>query len=310
MLNFIETNGHPIAAHEADEGVDWRVMLRGRTASREVRAVADRFDWRLYPIAREERDRWLAHVIDAIESAALPVAGPMRHEAWERGWAENAEHRNLIPRYFGKYPLVRWCDHLMRPHDLMFELHALATLQCWLADLFMRGVRHVYEFGAGTGHNLARLQPFLGTDTYLHALDWSQSGLDLISAWSTHSITTQAFDFFAPDPGVHLEAGSAVMTCAALEQTGDRFGPFIEFLLREKPAVVVHIEPLVELMELNSVLDYLCLRYAMKRGYLRGLVPAVQLLEREGRARIHALQRTHVGSLFLEGYSVLVWSPI
>ena len=46
-------------------------------------------------------------------------------------------------------------------------------------------------------------------------------------------IAGRRFDFFAPDRSLVLERGSGVLTMCALEQTGDRFGPPLDYFLAE-----------------------------------------------------------------------------
>jgi len=79
--------------------------------------------------------------------------------------------------------------------------------------------------------------------------------------------------------------------------------------LAQKPAMCIHVEPIAELLNENVLLDNLSCKYFRKRNYLHGFLCGLQELERRGQARIHRTQRTGIGSLFIEGYSVVVWSP-
>ena len=72
----------------------------------------------------------------------------------------------------------------------------------------------------------------------------------------------------------------------------------------------VHLEPLVELYDEDSLFDYPAIRYHRKRGYLDGYLTALRKLEREGRAEILDTRRLQFGSFFQEGYSLVMWKPL
>jgi hypothetical protein len=50
--------------------------------------------------------------------------------------------------------------------------------------------------------------------------------------------------------------------------------------------------------------------FFVRLEYLDGLVSYVRDLESKGNVKIHNLQRTYVGSFYIEGYSLLVWSTV
>ena len=84
----------------------------------------------------------------------------------------------------------------------------------------------------------------------------------------------------------------------------------LEFFLESKPSICVHAEPLRELYDEKNLMDYLAMRYHEKRNYLVGLVPRLKELEMDGRIEILHLHRVMFGSLFHEGYSLLIWRPL
>jgi hypothetical protein len=96
----------------------------------------------------------------------------------------------------------------------------------------------------------------------------------------------------------------------ALEQIGDRFGPFIDYVLRHKPLRVVHVEPTFELYDPASSHDQLAIEYHSQRKYLRGLLPALTRLEKDGRIRMPYQRRLRFGSRFHECFTVIVWEPV
>ncbi len=269
--------------------------------------------------SRAERDSWFLKVVKTINDYNVIPAGEHRLSQWEMGWHENlaAFEKNkvasaLIPRYFGKYNAVRWKQDLIKPLSIDFEYNMLAVIEYWLFEKYLKDVPSIYEFGCGTSHNLLRARQINKTAS-LHGCDWTSTAEKIISllkeAGLEKNVSGHLFDFFNPDNNFHLEPGSAVYTVAALEQAGQNFEKFITYLLSNKPKICVHIEPITELLDDTNFLDYLSIEYFKKRNYLNGFLHFLRKLELGGRIKIHQAQRTYIGSLFVDGYSVVVWSP-
>jgi hypothetical protein len=95
-----------------------------------------------------------------------------------------------------------------------------------------------------------------------------------------------------------------------LEQVGENYEKFVQYLLNNKPAVVVHIEPIPELLDSTKLLDYLSIQYMHKRKYLRGYLTYLESLEKQGKLKILEAKRSGIGSFLIDGYSILVWRPL
>ena len=117
------------------------------------------------------------------------------------------------------------------------------------------------------------------------------------------------FDFFNPDDKLEMPSNSIAFTQSALEQVGEKHEKFINFLLRKNPRLCVHIEPLFELYDKESLVDNIAMRYSKKRGYLQNYLTEIQKLEEEGKAKIIEVRRLFSGGLYHES-SLLVWKPI
>ena len=100
------------------------------------------------------------------------------------------------------------------------------------------------------------------------------------------------------------------LTVASLEQTHKNFSKFLDFILKSKPELIINIEPIGEFLDSNNLLDLLSLKYFEKRNYLSGFYGALKALEEQGLIKIHDARRSYLGSLFIDGYSIIVWSPI
>jgi SAM-dependent methyltransferase len=285
-------------------------------------------------IGQDERDCVLRDCIKAVHEQDLPTAGVHRKSAWEAGWFSNLKQfdpakagRELArPGYYNKYPYVRWKGHFYKAFSPDYEQNMLAVIQDYVFDKYFRHQYCVYEFGCGTGHNLFRVRD-VNPHTELVGLDWAESAVEFINlqaqagAYGWHQTNPEeepqeplakgvTFDFFKPDWNFRLYDLCGVYTVAALEQLGPRFHAWLHYILTQGPRYVAHIEPIAEVLDPNNLLDYLSIEYFKKRGYLSGYLDYLRLLEQVNKVKIHEVTRTTVGSMFIEGYTILVWSPI
>ncbi|MFZ1992058.1 MAG: hypothetical protein WAW96_20065 [Alphaproteobacteria bacterium] len=277
------------------------------------------YDFHYRHLSQSERDGWLRTAIQALLGGALDRAGEARLSKWEFGWGENLaaisdrfDLEAITPRYFGKFDVVRWRQDYIAPLNPQFERNSLAIIQDWLFDKYARNASAVYEFGCGTGHNLLRVRDVNPSAT-LYGLDWTEASQGIIANLNRLGLGGELhglrFNFFEPDPSLEIKRRAVIYTSAALEQTGDRYQPFIEWLISQRPALCLHIEPIAELLDETNLLDYLSVRYFEKRNYLKGFLTHLRKLESDGQIDIHLARRTYIGSLFIDGYSVVAWSP-
>lgn len=268
----------------------------------------------------EESGELFIKIVQNLLDPNLVRAGDHRLDQWEMGWGENLDliSRNpkdvglIIPKYFNKYGAIRWRGRFIRPISEHFEYRSLAVIQDWLFDRYLRDANAIYEFGCGTGYNLLRARE-CNPNATLWGLDWAMASQQIIRQLAENGVATDIhghrFDYFSPDESFRLMPNSVIYTVASLEQVGERWDKFIGYILHNKPKLCVHIEPIAELLDPNNFIDYLSIEYFKKRNYLNGFLDGLRQLAKEGNAQIHRAQRTYIGSLFIEGYSVIVWSP-
>lgn len=245
-------------------------------------------------------------------------SGPQRQNVWEMAWEERLEAfarsgdlSQLTPVYFSANSLIRLRGRFIQPARASFQQEFSALYREGLFRKYFQAVEHVFEFGAGSGYNLIQLHQ-LFPHLSLHGLDWSEAAVQLIEnlGRAGRPLSGRRFDFFAPDPSLELPPGSTVLTMCALEQIGSSFEPFLAFLMSRRPALVVHMEPLLELYRGDDLLDYLGQRYHLQRNYLQGYLPEIQQLAKQGRVEILHIQKVPFGNHYHDGYSTLVWRPI
>jgi len=192
------------------------------------------------------------------------------------------------------------------------EQDGLKLIIQWLLEEYASDCSSLYEFGCGTGSNLVWIRELM-PDIELTGLDWAESSQQIIELVSNRSsdakLHSKNFDYFKPDFNVELKQNAAVLTVASLEQTGKNYNDFLEYLLAKRPKVVIHIEPMWDSLDPNNLLDYLSIRYVKKRNYLDGFREYIWSLSKDGKIEVKVDRRTYLGSLYIDGYSVLIWKP-
>lgn len=290
-----------------------------------------------YPVESLTQNEFI-ETLEQLSDAArggLVKAGPHRRENWVSGWSENLEEareenfspRSVRPKYFRQNQLQRFNNWLYKTEGLGFEPDFLNFLvdnvvkyDAERLQLSLSKNRPIVaEFGCGTGHHLMRLAQELNKgDIELVGLDWAESSQQLLEEFSKRTdleVKGYHFDYFNPaappswisDPGTK-ERLKIFFTVASLEQVGDQYESFIDFVLQQQPDVVVHFEPISELLHGDALGD-LSREYFSARNYLSGFLDKLEYLEANGALKILSAERVGFGSQFTEGYSLIRWCP-
>lgn len=267
----------------------------------------------------EERDKEILKQLNRIKYDDKVVGTPERTTVWEEGWGENlAELRKthsleaLMPRYFRKGQPFRLFQNFIHTDNYKFDFEIRRLIQRSYFEYYLSEYENIYEFGCGTGINLIELSKQY-PEKRLHGLDLTRSSVGILEILKSEfdiNVMGRQWDFTNPDEGYHLEGNCAVYTIAALEQIGKQWEGFLNYLLREKPSMVLHLEPVAEMYDENNLVDWLALEFHRKRHYLDGYYTKLLELEERGLIEILDAHRTYVGNLNDESYSLIVWRPI
>jgi hypothetical protein len=285
-----------------------------------TRSLIQRHDFSYREIVGDERDKLILDVLKRIDGDQQVIGAEERKEVWYKGWDANLQEflstdfalEALIPKFIRPGQPVRLKRSFVFPKNPDFELRFVEVVRSWIFEEFFSRFDNVYEFGCGTGFNLVPLaQRF--PDKKLFGSDFVQSSVDLVNSIARHyklNLSATLFDMISPSPDYCILPSSAVYTFGAIEQLASRFKSLLEFLLKQKPGLCLHIEPTVELYDDTHLIDFLGIKFHRKRGYTEGFLPALQKLAAEGRVEIQRVKRLYFGSLFMEGYSLIVWRPL
>ena len=262
-----------------------------------------------------ERDTYILHVINVLLSN-ITSAGGHRINEWENGWDENLINfkkskniEDLIPKYHGKNRIVRWMQQPVMPVTENFDYKIHISIIDAVLRHYLHNIKNVFEFGCGPAYHLIRLNEY-NNDLNLYGSDWTVSSQNIISQINetlNTNIKPFNFNFVKPNYDIEIPKSSAIYTVAALEQIGENFKEFVDFLLVKKPEVCIHFEPIDELLDENNLIDSLSVKYFRKRNYLKDFLPYLEQLEKENKIEIIKKQRIFSGSYFIEGHSLIVW---
>ena len=284
-----------------------------------------RYDFNFSPISGVERDHVILEILQFIEMDKQKVAVPERKQVWQNGWKENLDQyisgrleEGLVPKFIRPANVIRLNGAFVRPEDVYFEKSFSRLIQAFCYDQFIKKykVDHVYEFGCGSCFNLLEMTRLAKKDQLslsFHGSDFVQSSVDLCSELAKGvcdaniKLEGSLFDMMEPDLRYVIKENSCVFTAASIEQLGNNFEKFIDYLIVQKPKVCYHLEPIVENYDENDLFDYLQIKFHRKRGYPVGLKGYLEKLEEKGLIKIIKNKRLFFGSKMHECFNFIVW---
>lgn len=281
--------------------------------------LIESLDFRYRMFSGNERDQIVLRILKELYCAEITVSGEDRKPDWEEGWRENLQAftqsgydlDSLIPRYFKKHVPVRLNGDYVMPLGPDFVLNCTKVFRSWLFQKYCKNVDSLYEFGCGPGSHLAFLAG-LYPDKNLYGLDWAESSQKILEHLSNQfpwSIKGVHFDFFQPNHNFHLAKSSAVLTFGALEQVGERFEAFLQYILYQRPTICINVECINEFYQQDNLSDFLALQYHRRRDYLFNYLTRLRQLESEGLLKILKAHHQPFGNIYNDTHSYIIWTP-
>jgi len=275
------------------------------------------FNFNYSVIEGSQRDKLLLNIFKRIDAGEFSLAGKEGLGRWEKGWGENLEElrkndydvSQLVPKYIRSGQPARLFQQYIQPEDESFELNWYQIFRLWLFKTYLSDVGAIYEFGCGSGFNLVTLAE-LFPEKQLFGMDWAKQSVEIVNDLAKshgYKVKGKLFDFFNPDETFNILPNSAILTIGALEQTGRDYEGFLQYLLAASPRLCIHVEPIVEWYDENNLIDYTAIRFHKTRKYWEGFLDRLEALEAEGKVEILKARRAFFGSLYIEGYSQLIW---
>ena len=194
-------------------------------------------------------------------------------------------------------PYVDW-EYQLITRQMLFYTH-------------LKDIDNICEFGSGSGTNFYLINKILQDKNFILS-DISVTSLKIIQELkrklNRNNLTHSNIDI-EQDIDLQLPDNTAVITTSVLEQIGDSYKNFIKFILKEKPQIVINVEPIVELLDSKNGFDNVMNLYCEKRKYLAGYLTELEKLEKQKKIKIIMKKRTMVSGTFIEN-SVLIWKVL
>lgn len=272
-------------------------------------------------LSQEDEKKKILEIIKTIIEKNIKKSGKEYKKKWDSGWNENfnlfkksKKIKDLIPKYFFKNKISRIGNKLIKTKSKNFDYKILRLITLHVFLKHLKKETNIVEFGCGTGHNLIALSK-INKAAKIYGLDWAKSSQKILKIISQKykTISGHRFNYFNPklDNAINLKKNNwSCFTVASLEQLGNDFLKFINFLKNHKPKIIINIEPINELMSKDKILDYLSVKYSKKRNYLENYYNYLKKLEKNKIIKIIEVKKSHFGSFFINGYSIIVWKFI
>ena len=275
-------------------------------------------DLRYNILTQQEKETTITEILKSIDKNNFSVTG--NKNKWETGWNEvfteyskTKKIESLTAKFSsrGSKSISRLNGEYIHTYSQEFHQNLYTAFHYWAIEKYFGDATEIFDIGCGTGENIKHL-----FDVYpekkLHGLDWAQSSVNIVNSLNKDlniNVEGHVFDIFNPDYNLSIPEGSAIYTCESLEQVGNNFHAFLNFLLNKKPKVVVHFEPILEFYNGERLLDYLAIKYHVTRKYLNGYYTELINLQNEGKIRILHQNRIEYGGLYHDS-SIIVWEIV
>tara|TARA_E500000318_G_scaffold100164_1_gene102690 strand:- start:468 stop:1376 length:909 start_codon:yes stop_codon:yes gene_type:complete len=239
---------------------------------------------------------------------------------WQDDWfsvLQNLQRNNdnvksiIRPKWFRKNAFVNIqnCLSLTETPYVDWEYQLITRQMLFYTHL--RDIENICEFGSGSGTNFYLINEILQNKNFILS-DISVTSLKIIQELkrklNRNNLTHSNIDI-EQDIDLQLPDNTAVITTSVLEQIGDNYKNFINFILKEKPQIVINVEPIVELLDSKNGFDNVMNLYCEKRKYLAGYLTELEKLEKQKKIKIIMKKRTMVSGTFIEN-SVLIWKVL
>jgi hypothetical protein len=270
---------------------------------------------------QEDEKEKILEIIKTVIEKNIKKSGKSYKKKWNSGWNENynlfkksKKIKDLIPKYFFKNKISRIGNKLIKTKSKNFDYKILRLITLYIFLKYLKKESNIVEFGCGTGHNLLALSK-INKAAIIYGLDWAQSSQKILKIISQKykKISGHRFNYFNPklNNEINLKKNDwSCFTVASLEQLGNDFLKFLNFLKKNKPKIIINIEPINELMSQDKILDYLSVKYSKKRNYLDNYYNYLKKLEKNKIIKIIEVKKSYFGSFYINGYSIIVWKFI
>jgi len=307
----------PLKKYYINSGFISKILGNKYVINQNSRKLLAKYKLNFYTISNEDQLSINLDILKKLKKNFFTKSGSKKKLIWDKGWNENfvlykKDLKKLLPKYYRKTNrFFRIKGKIVYSQNYKFEAEFQEVVHLTVISRYLKNVKSIYEFGAGSGNVIARLMKNLNKNFQFYASDWSEVSVNILKKINIkkNEIKTFLFNFFSPNQNIIIEKKSLIITNGALEQTGTKYKKFIKYLIKNKPNIVINFEPLVELYDNNNFNDRVLRLYAKKRNYLCNYIQYLKKLEKIKLLEIIDIKRVGGGAM-QETFSFVVWRPL
>lgn len=257
-------------------------------------------------------------------------------DKWDKGWVENnslyqqtRDYNRLAPLYTGKLPYLRIMRSLYLVSTRDSEINTCETIEHRLFAFLYDAILidriktfciknnlnsvNLVELGAGSCQHIPRLSAKLkseGISTKFYISDWStstQTVCDSLREIDDVVINFRSLDMLNPPCEHFWPENSIIYTINSFEQLGKHVNRIIDLIISSRPGLVIHFEPVNEVLEPENLYDSYSIEYSKKRGYLEGMLGCLITKQSKNILKIEDIKRTFIANALLENNTFLEW---
>jgi len=238
-----------------------------------------------------------------------------RKKIWETGWNNlNKSYLNnknsLIPEFYTKRKNTYFrLEGKFIKSSKSFEYKMINIFRNWYFNKYFKNIQNIYEFGAGSGHNLVAFSK-LFPDKNFFASDFSLNSVRLmkkISKKNKFKWKCFQFDMLKKNKKFFLKKDSGVYTSGSIEQLSGNIDNFLSLIIKNRPKICLHVEPIPQLFNNKNIEDVTSLIAISKKNYTSNLLDKLISYEKKGKIKILKKMKSPFGSQLIDGMNLLVW---
>jgi hypothetical protein len=289
--------------------------------SRECDHILEKENFKYRHLSDSEKEQNILEITKKLFQPDLTRSGQHRKVSWNNGWDENLKliqndphNLDLLkPKYYRPNNINRCGVDYIFSECNQFEYSFFKLIRSYLYHNFINTVSFskLMEFGCGPAHNIVYFANKDRSKQYV-GLDWAHSSQKIIGCIRenhSYNIEGHNFDFFNFDENLNINEETIIVSIGALEQIQKDWENVVNYWIRSKPAMIVQLEPIVELYDDKILIDVLGKYYHQKRNYLDGyLTHLKRLYSKKVISKLEYIKVPICGR-FMNGWNIISWKP-
>lgn len=254
-----------------------------------------------------------AQIIQAINDKLSITKEKPNHFQWNDYWSEIKESKTKIPSFFNKTRSKKINNFYRYKGGFINSEHENLAAEVihnnikktidYIKECEKIEIDTIVEFGCGNGHNLEFIKKHKIAKN-IYGCDFSSSAVEMAKE---NGFKSFEFDMTKPNQekikDLNIDISKCVFfTSGSLEQLGENWKNFFEFLKESSAKYIFHIEPIKEFYIKSNPIENLALEFHNKKKYLDGYF---SYLKKQNHFNL-TYSKSNFGTLFDQGFNTII----